>query len=120
MTERPTISTVAERPSLPGPADVIDTVLVKGLTIDTYVRRSLIGVDLLVPVTGSEGGEATYLRLADAVDRLGDAHDMNETGNDDQSMFETVGQKVREFFNIDTDESDRERDAAQRREGGLR
>ena len=51
--------------------DVIDTILDKGLVIDAYVRVSLVGIELLtVDARVVVASVDTYLRFAEAVDRL--------------------------------------------------
>src|ERR687888_72660 len=63
------------RPTPTGLADVIDTVLDKGLVIDAYVRVSLLGIELLtIDARVVVASVDTYLRFADAVNRL----DMSE------------------------------------------
>src|SRR3954466_2136571 len=70
-----------ERPRPSGLADVIDIILDKGLVIDAYVRVSLVGVELLVSdariVIASVD---TYLRFAEAVNRLDIANDGQAEG----------------------------------------
>ena len=62
---------LTERPSPTGLADVIDTILDKGLVIDAYVRVSLGGIELLtIDARVVVASVDTYLRFADAVDRL--------------------------------------------------
>ena len=60
-----------DRPAPSSLADVIDTILDKGLVIDIYVRVSLVGIELLTNdariVIASVD---TYLRFAEAVNRL--------------------------------------------------
>jgi gas vesicle structural protein len=59
-----------ERPSPSGLADVIDTILDKGLVIDAYVRVSLVGIELLtVDARIVVASVDTYLRFAEAVNR---------------------------------------------------
>ena len=65
-----------DRPSPSSLADVIDTILDKGLVIDIYVRVSLVGIELLtfdarIVIASVD----TYLRFAEAVGRL----DLNES-----------------------------------------
>jgi hypothetical protein len=58
-------------PSSSGLADVIDTILDKGLVIDAYVRLSLVGIELLTIDTRIVIASVdTYLRFAQAVNRL--------------------------------------------------
>jgi gas vesicle structural protein len=52
-------------------ADVIDTILDKGLVIDAYARVSLVGIELLtVDARVVVASVDTYLRFAEAVNRL--------------------------------------------------
>ena len=54
-----------------GLADVIDTILDKGLVIDAYVRVSLVGIELLtIDARIVVASVDTYLRFAEAVNRL--------------------------------------------------
>jgi gas vesicle structural protein len=60
-----------ERPAPSSLADVIDTILDKGLVIDIYVRVSLIGIELLtIDARIVIASVDTYLRFAEAVNRL--------------------------------------------------
>jgi len=60
-----------DRPSSASLADVIDTILDKGLVIDAYVRVSLVGIELLtIDARIVVASVDTYLRFADAVNRL--------------------------------------------------
>jgi hypothetical protein len=68
-----TVTTQAdgEGPSPSGLADVIDTILDKGLVIDAYVRVSLVGIELLtIDARMVMASVDTYLRFAEAVNRL--------------------------------------------------
>ena len=59
------------QPSPSGLADVIDTILDKGLVIDAYVRVSLVGIELLtIDARIVIASVDTYLRFAEAVNRL--------------------------------------------------
>jgi len=59
------------RPSPSGLADVIDTILDKGLVIDAYVRISLVGIELVtIDARVVIASVDTYLRFAEAVNRL--------------------------------------------------
>jgi hypothetical protein len=52
-------------------ADVINTILDKGLVIDMYVRVSLLGIELLtIDARIVIASVETYLRFAEAVNRL--------------------------------------------------
>jgi gas vesicle structural protein len=58
-------------PSSSSLADVIDTILDKGLVIDAYVRVSVVGIELLtVDARIVVASVDTYLRFAEAVNRL--------------------------------------------------
>src|SRR5438132_12703806 len=60
-----------DRPSPTGLADVIDTILDKGLVIDAYVRVSLVGIELLtVDARVVVASVDTYLRFAEAANRV--------------------------------------------------
>jgi len=60
-----------ERPRPSGLADVIEIILDKGLVIDAYVRISLIGIELItIDARIVIASVDTYLRFAEAVDRL--------------------------------------------------
>jgi gas vesicle structural protein len=60
-----------DRPSPSSLADVIDTILDKGLVIDIYVRVSLVGIEVLtVDARIVVASVNTYLRFAEAVNRL--------------------------------------------------
>src|SRR2546430_1514653 len=58
-------------PSPSGLADVIDTILDKGLVIDVYVRVALVGIEILtIDARIVIASVDTYLRFAEAVNRL--------------------------------------------------
>src|SRR3954451_18997431 len=58
-------------PSPSGLADVVELILDKGLVIDLYVRVAVIGIELLtVDARIVVASVDTYLRFADAVNRL--------------------------------------------------
>src|SRR3954463_1848300 len=68
-----------ERPRPSGLVDVIDVILDKGLVIDAYVRVSLIGIEILtIDARIVVASVDTYLRFAEAVNRL-------DIANSDQS-----------------------------------
>jgi hypothetical protein len=68
---QPAGSGALDRPASQGLADVVETILDKGLVIDAYVSVSLVGIELLTAnariVIASVD---TYLRFAEAVNRL--------------------------------------------------
>jgi hypothetical protein len=62
---------LVDRPQGAGLAEVVDTILDKGLVIDAFVRVSLVGIELLtVDARIVVAGVDTYLRFAEAVNRL--------------------------------------------------
>lgn len=62
---------LAGGPSSSSLADVVDTILDKGLVIDAYVRVSLVGIELLtIDARVVVASVDTYLRFAEAVNRL--------------------------------------------------
>jgi gas vesicle structural protein len=66
-----------DRPAPSSLADVLDTILDKGLVIDIYVRVSLVGIELLtIDARIVIASVDTYLRFAEAVNRL----DLTATG----------------------------------------
>lgn len=115
-----------ERPTSSSLADVIDTILDKGLVIDAYVRVSLVGIELLtIDARVVVASVDTYLRFAEAVNRLDISADekqglpdlvggMQESGakSKTKGALEAAGDKLRDAFG-DTDE---ER-SGQRRKG---
>jgi hypothetical protein len=62
-------------------ADVIDVILDKGMVIDAYVRVALIGIEILtIDARIVIASVDTYLRFADAVNRLDIAQDTQAEG----------------------------------------
>jgi gas vesicle structural protein len=60
-----------DRPAPSSLADVIDTILDKGLVIDIYARVSLVGIEILfIDARIVIASIDTYLRFAEAVNRL--------------------------------------------------
>jgi hypothetical protein len=60
-----------DRPSGSGLAEVVDTILDKGLVIDAFVRVSVVGIELLtIDARVVVASVDTYLRFAEAVGRL--------------------------------------------------
>ena len=81
-----------ERPRPSGLADVIDIILDKGLVIDAYVRVSLIGIEILtIDARIVVASVDTYLRFAEAVNRLDIAHDDTTHGLPDLMESITSG-----------------------------
>jgi gas vesicle structural protein len=117
---------VAQRPQASGLADVIDTILDKGLVIDAYVRVSLVGIELLtIDARIVIASVDTYLRFAEAVNRLdisqekeglpGLVGDLEEGGakHKTKGAIEAAGDKLREF--ADASGGDRETQRSRRR-----
>jgi gas vesicle structural protein len=70
-----------ERPRPSGLADVIEVILDKGLVIDAFVRVSLIGIEILtIDARIVIASVDTYLRFAEAVNRLDIVHDSDSQG----------------------------------------
>ncbi|HEY8526909.1 MAG TPA: gas vesicle protein GvpJ [Acidimicrobiales bacterium] len=66
-----TSSVVRRTPSSSSLYDVLDLILDKGLVIDAYVRVSLVGIEILtIDLRIVIASVDTYLRFAEAVDRL--------------------------------------------------
>jgi hypothetical protein len=118
---------VSPRPSPTGLADVIDTILDKGLVIDAYVRVSLVGIELVtIDARIVVASVDTYLRFAEAVNRLdisqekeglpGLVGDMQESGakNKTKGALEAAGDKLKSF----ADNGGRQPERSRRRSGG--
>ena len=97
-------------PSPGGLADVIDTILDKGLVIDAYVRVSLVGIELVtIDARIVIASVDTYLRFAEAVNRLDISQDketlpdlvgdMQQSGakHKTKGVLEAAGEKPRDF-----------------------
>jgi hypothetical protein len=70
-----------ERPRPSGLADVIEVILDKGLVIDAFVRVSLIGIEILtIDARIVIASVDTYLRFAEAVNRMDIVHDSDSEG----------------------------------------
>ena len=68
-------------PSPTGLADVIETILDKGMVIDAYVRVSLVGIEVLtIDARVVIASVDTYLRFAEAVNRLDIANNGTAVG----------------------------------------
>ena len=119
---------VSGGPSPSGLADVIDTILDKGLVIDAYVRVSLVGIELLtIDARIVIASVDTYLRFAEAVNRLDIVQDkeglpglvggLEENGakKKTKGALDAAGDKLREFADAPGGERASRRS---RREGG--
>jgi hypothetical protein len=70
-----------DRPRPSGLADVVEVILDKGLVIDAFVRVSLIGIEILtIDARIVIASVDTYLRFAEAVNRLDIVHDSDSEG----------------------------------------
>ncbi|MCC9307825.1 gas vesicle structural protein GvpA [Kitasatospora sp. RB6PN24] len=79
MTVAPRTSHYLDRPSASSLADVVDLILDKGLVIDINLRVSLVGIELLtVDARIVVASVDTYLRFAEAVNRLDLTQDKSE------------------------------------------
>ncbi|HWG60493.1 MAG TPA: gas vesicle protein GvpJ [Streptosporangiaceae bacterium] len=107
-------------PSSSSLADVIDTILDKGLVIDAYVRVSLVGIEVLtVDARIVVASVDTYLRFAEAVNRLdisGEKEglpelvgDMQESGaaKKTKGALQGATERVQEFASGDGDDKER-------------
>lgn len=120
---------VVDRPNSASLADVLDTILDKGIVIDAYVRVSLVGIELLtIDARVVVASVDTYLRFAEAVNRLDIAQekaglpelmgDMAEGGakHKTKGVLEAAGEKVRDVLDVgDEPEPEPERVPRRRR-----
>lgn len=71
MTIQPASGGAVERSQESSLADVVNTILDKGVVVDVFARVSLVGIELLrVDVRVVIASVDTYLRYAEAVNRL--------------------------------------------------
>ena len=84
MAHRAGPDPVIRSPSSSGLADVLDILLDKGLVIDAFVRVSLVGIELItIDARIVIASVDTYLRFAEAVDRLNLREQSDAMGIDD-------------------------------------
>ena len=70
-----------DRPRPSGLADVVEVILDKGLVIDAFVRVSLVGIEILtIDARIVIASVDTYLRFAEAVNRLDIVQDTDSQG----------------------------------------
>jgi hypothetical protein len=118
------------RPQPSGLVDVIDTILDKGLVIDAYVRVSLVGIEVLtIDARIVVASVDTYLRFAEAVNRLDISQDkegLPELVGDltqggarrkTQGALEGAGQKIRDLVGGGDDEEEERQPARRSRRG---
>ncbi len=117
-----------DRPNASNLADVVDTILDKGLVIDAYVRVSLVGIELLtIDARVVIASVDTYLRFAEAVNRLdlseGQQHglpdlleDVNKGGAKSRTSgaLEAAWEKLSGLLNSDSDDESDEDDEYER------
>jgi len=108
VATRGTSSNYLQRgPSPSGLADVLELILDKGLVIDAYVRVSVIGIEIVtIDLRIVIASVDTYLRFAEAVNRLDLAQsddsqglgDLEESGakKKTQGALEGAGEKMKE------------------------
>jgi gas vesicle structural protein len=127
VTQR-TSNRYLERPAPSSLADVIDTILDKGLVIDIYVRVSLVGIELLtIDARIVIASVDTYLRFAEAVNRL----DLTENGPEGlpelmedltsnggkrktEGALEAVKERVAEVFSGDDEDEEEDNEDEER------
>jgi hypothetical protein len=123
-----------ERPAPSSLADVINTILDKGLVIDIYVRVSLVGIELLtIDARIVIASVDTYLRFAEAVNRLDltetETHgipelmqDITESGAKGKTSgaLEGAKEKLEGFFSDGDEEDDREKESRESKESSGR
>ncbi|MCP2336316.1 gas vesicle protein GvpJ [Actinomadura rupiterrae] len=115
-----------------GLADVVDLILEKGLVIDVYARVALVGIEILtVDVRIVVASVDTYLRFAQAVNRLDIAHDgtaqglpefvggLEESGakRKTKGMLSGAQERIKETLGGDDDDSDSKSKRPARRRG---
>ena len=111
------------RPQPSGLADVLDTILDKGMVIDAYVRVSLVGIEVLtIDARVVIASVDTYLRFAEAVNRLdisqekqglpGLVGDLEQNGakRKTKGMLEAAGEKLSDFVG----DADQDRESPRR------
>jgi hypothetical protein len=109
-----------------GLADVVDTILDKGLVIDAYVSASLVGIELLtVNARVVVASVDTYLKFAEAANRLDLSssqgqglpeivENVQEDGSQKKlkgatkGALEAAGEKLRDFAGLGEEEKERE------------
>ena len=100
-----------DRPASSSLADVIDTILDKGLVIDIYVRVSLVGIELLtIDARVVVGSVDTYLRFAEAqvggIPQLLEGLAKSDQEGKGRAAIEAATEKVSAFLGDDEDEDD--------------
>jgi hypothetical protein len=105
-----------------GLADVVNTILDKGLVIDVFARVSLVGIELLrVDARVVVASVDTYLRFAEAANRLGVGasepaglpelmEDLSQSGSKSKAkgVLEAAEDKIDDIFGPDDEEEEDE------------
>jgi gas vesicle structural protein len=113
-----------------GLADVVNTILDKGLVIDVFARISLVGIELLrIDARIVVASVDTYLRFAAAANRLamgaseptglpGLLDGIQETGSKAKAkgMLNAAQEKLDDIFGPDDEDEEEERPRRRRRE----
>jgi hypothetical protein len=117
-----------------GLADVVNTILDKGLVIDVFARVSLVGIELLrVDARVVVASVDTYLRFAEAANRLGVGasepaglpelmEDLSQSGSKSKAkgVLEAAEDKIDDIFGADDEEEEDERPRRKRQEEPVR
>jgi gas vesicle structural protein len=125
MAVQPSPGGAVERQESSQLADVVNTILDKGVVVDVFARVSLVGIELLrADVRVVIASVDTYLRFAEAVNRLdmgaeepkdltGVMEDVQESGAKGKSRgaLEAGAEKLEEFLQPD----EKEKEEAERR-----
>jgi hypothetical protein len=115
-----------ERPRPSGLADVIEVILDKGLVIDAFVRVSLIGIEILtIDARIVIASVDTYLRFAEAVNRLDIVQDTDSQGLPElmesiteggaKSKVKGLAEGAKEAITGDDDDDDDDKSQSRRR-----
>ena len=111
-------ASVVEREGGGGLADVVNTILDKGLVIDVFARVSVVGIELLrIDARVVVASVDTYLRFAEAANRLavgasepvglpGLAEELQHSGSKAKAkgLLDAAQEKLEEIFGPDGDE----------------
>jgi len=106
-----------------GLADVVNTILDKGLVIDVFARISLVGIELLrIDARVVVASVDTYLRFAEAANRLGVGsqepaglpelmENLSSGGSKSKAkgMLEAAEEKIDDIFGDDEEEDEQPR-----------
>ena len=112
-----------------GLADVVNTILDKGLVIDVFARISLVGIELLrIDARVVVASVDTYLRFAEAANRLGMGasepaglpelmEDLSQSGSKSKAkgVLEAAEEKIDDIFGPDEDEEEVEEQPRRKR-----